>query len=226
LERAVGALERGYDFYTSDSWEENVASHLQELRHGLLQELVPIDDDGSLFVHKGSPFEHLVLNNFVCPSSVVLRRDGFSDLRFDESLSTGEDRLFWLDAFSRTDRVVFATTRDVFMGKGVNIYRSITEGSEASLISILDQISLRKNIMRRFQIRDRLEHALFSQIADLRKSFAYNLVRMAAKGKVPSRAVFARLRAVDPRLAPQLPYFALRLVLTRLTRDPSYSKRD
>lgn len=218
LSRAVAALERGFDLYISDSGERDVSSHLAELDHGLLGELAPIDEAGELFVHTGDPFAHIVSKNFVCPSSVVFRRRGLSDLRFNEKIWTGEDRLFWIDIISRTDKLIVSKKAEVFMGEGVSIYRSILFGSDKKLKSLVDQIAMRKEVRVRHRLGEEVLAGLNRQISELREDFALNCLHMLSTGRMPRPAPLAGCFVRDPALLFSVPRASLRAVAGRFPK--------
>ncbi len=200
LSRALLALERGFDFYLSDMAEDGLPNLHQRPAYRLDGALAVADAEHDFRVHTGNVIDHFIAANFICPSSVVFRRDGNEDVRFDENISVSEDRLFWAELLNRTKRVVFSGRCEVFAGKGVNVFRSLSYGTDREIRALSDQIYACKELIHRYSLSSESREVIHLEIGSLRRRIVLDVWHLLRRGRIPR---IANLRAAvrrDPGL--------------------------
>jgi hypothetical protein len=84
---------------------------------------------------------------------VVFRRKVFRDLRFRRKFRDAyEDLMFWFEAAARKPRVAFSAEIGCCYGEGVNVYRGILAGSDASIRAIVASTMFRSGVRSSFTL--------------------------------------------------------------------------
>lgn len=125
LQRAMQAMTLGADMYFADhrraEWETSkLAPLLARMTDG--REAAP---ESGLFDLSGNVLGLILRDHAIQTSSVVLRRRVLGGLRFRHDLVLGEDEVLWIEAVRKSSRVLFSTSIEVEMGRGVNISQNL-----------------------------------------------------------------------------------------------------
>jgi succinoglycan biosynthesis protein ExoW len=154
LKRAIDALETGKDFYFSNYLDLGRKEGAFETRRlidcGLHEQITGVS---GAYTYK-EDLCSAILN--ACPvetSTVVIRRRVFRDLRFRENFRDAyEDLMFWFEAASRKPHVAFSPEIGCRYGEGVNVYRGIQAGSDASIRAIIASTMFRSRVRSSFTL--------------------------------------------------------------------------
>lgn len=220
LAHALAALEAGGDFYFSDhsrtgdcdsyfNEDKNVRATMQGIKavHAVL-------DRGGARMFAPGAINHAMLENYLSQTStVVLRHTALGGLRFDPELRhAGEDYMLWLQLTLNGARICISDGIEVVCGTGINMYHGsydwdsrdvlIRLSSEIVFHQKLDRLPLgaaRPEMLRKFQ--------------EVRRLYAYLLLRKLAKRNLPARTGLSRVMRHDPLLAVQSPLLIARFLL-------------
>jgi succinoglycan biosynthesis protein ExoW len=154
LKRAIDALETGRDFYFSNYLDLGSKEGAFETRRlvdcGLHERIAGVSgayaysDDLCSAILSACPIE---------TSTVVFRREVFRDLRFRQRFRDAyEDLMFWFEVAARKPRVAFSAEIGCRYGEGVNVYRGIQAGSNASIRAIIASTMFRSSVRSSFTL--------------------------------------------------------------------------
>ncbi len=218
LSRGLRALQRGFDFYLSDMAEDGMPNWYQRPHCRLDGALSVVDAENDFLVHSGDVFGHFVSANFVCTPSVMFRRAGNEDIRFDENISVSEDRLFWAEILNRTNRVVFSGKCEGILGKGVNVFRSISYGTNREIRALSDQIYACEEMIRRCSMSVDSLQVIDVQIGALRRRIVLDVWHMLRRGRIPDFGILRAAVARDPGLMKSLIPTTFRIAASKVRR--------
>jgi succinoglycan biosynthesis protein ExoW len=154
LKRATTALGRGFDFYFSNYYDID-ATEDGFSNQGLLDTTLhqPLKIPADTYAYVGDIRTQILGRCPIETSTVVFRWDTFKKSRFRADFRDAyEDLLFWFTLTSLTSRIVFSAQVECRYGRGVNIFRGSTWGSEASLKRLVASTRFKTNIRERFAL--------------------------------------------------------------------------
>jgi succinoglycan biosynthesis protein ExoW len=154
LKRATTALGQGFDFYFSNYYDID-ATEGGFSNQGLLDTTLhqPLDIPADTYAYVGDIRTQILGRCPIETSTVAFRWDIFKKLRFRSDFRDAyEDLLFWFELTSLTSRVAFSAQVECRYGRGVNIFRGGTWGTEASLKRLVASTRFKTNIRKRFPL--------------------------------------------------------------------------
>jgi succinoglycan biosynthesis protein ExoW len=225
LATALTALKHDYDVYFSNLLDFDSPVDYFRRRGGLWRaEHSPLDSEGKVFGFTGRMTGQIIQANFIQLSTVVFRRAVAPQLRFrTEFRRAGEDILFWLDLARRTNRFCYSTAVEVHYGRGVNIYRSATNGSEGAFERLRDETTFRRTVIREFAIEQDDRRNALRALRDVRKQFAAELLYRLRRTRSVSLGEIRKQWRLDPWSVLSLPTNCTRCAADWLTASASAS---
>ena len=184
LQRAHTALEKGYDFYFANyrGSEENIAIFAKH--HVRLSDYGKISDIDNFYITTDSnPCSLIIQYNVVKTSTVFYRYIDLSELRFIEYLFTGEDMLFFLDVFVRTDKLVFSPVIECVIGKGINIHTNSGWDTEGNLIRTSHEVRWRKRMIKYILLNTQDKMHVRAELKELRHIFILGFLHDLRRGR-------------------------------------------
>jgi succinoglycan biosynthesis protein ExoW len=225
LADALGALDRGYDFYCCDNSRDGAFA--------LFSEDVPLlRNKGSALVDRAAVLDpagpvlgfaaHMLDDDFVTgylshTSTVVLRASRVRGLRFDTDLrNASEDRMFWLTAVLSGAPVAISWRCNVACGQGVNLFFSAHDWNDpATLERIGCQLLFAQKLLRMPTMTPRRNDFARERARQTRRSYSFLFLRALLRGRRPSTSTFWRLLKHDPLLPVRMPPLFLSVLLDR-----------
>lgn len=218
VQRALAALDAGFDFYFSDFYfpdykKETAFNRAGRIRPDDHRRVAGLDD-----VHEfqGDLFHQVMTGNVVGTSTVVYRHEKFPDLRFREAFFNGQDYLFWLDFARLSRRVAFSSRVECDYGLGVNIYSGTGWGTEKSLYRLHNEIKLWRAVNGFYPLTPEQRAHNDRRIAYLREQFVIDVLHRLRRGETVDRAVLGRHLRVDPLSFLAFVPVTLKVALSRL----------
>lgn len=174
---AVETLELGYDLFFCDTirfsrdksrfnWEADSKLNLYPVDHFL------IDEESAVYEYKGDFFDYVVRRSSILSSSaLVFRRSIAENLRFNQELRSGEDRLFKLHLCKSVKKAAFSGKILCIEGRGVNIFDSVSWGTERSILLNADYIKMSKLILGGLALDVSQRRYVEKQLSTARRDF-------------------------------------------------------
>lgn len=218
LQRAVKALEHGFDFYFADHYQlgQNVgafarAGKIDIAAHPLIDPSMP-----ELHAYQGDLFDQVLRGNIIGTSTVVYDFRRFSDKRFRvEFTHAGEDYLFWMELITSGARSAFSSVIEATYGRGVNIYAASGWGTEEFARRVYNELRYRKTVRDGFPLNAGQREHVQREISRLREAFAEDVIHRLRNGKPVSRPLMKAQRQLDPWSVVAVPWVGLRRLLGR-----------
>ncbi len=210
LERAIDALDRGFDAYFSDFVAVGYPGIGNIERIGTLkpEDNPLVDAERRLHALGVSALEHTVSDGggVIGTSSVVYRFDKFPTLRFREEFYNGQDFFFWMDLGELGARYVFSYDVLGDAGEGINIYQASGWGSEKSLQRLRNELFVWTSVERFYKLTPQLLRANRATIRHLQESFGRDILHRLRHRKAIQRHLVKDIL----RMAPDTPLVATR----------------
>lgn len=228
LADAVDALNQGYDLFFGNSqrgdmeesrfdWKSNANAVLNTSDHRL------IDPERELYAFQGDFFDFIVFrSNIIGPSTMMYRRAVAPQIRYNEAIYNGQDRIFKLQLCQHMQRVVFSPRIYASEGRGINIFDSAAWGSERSLSLASSYIEMCKVILQQIPLQPRQRAHVKQQLNNNRYNFALGLLHHLRQGsKTNWKGVIATFRSDPISLMALLPNAAKALLTKTQANDKS-----
>jgi len=222
LERAIRALNSGFDFFFTDHWRSgHYGSYLRERAAATQRYIEAATKKDSFTVIAPDHFIGLMSQEFPAHvSTVVYRRPIAPDLRFDTRLkAAGEDLLFLCMLLVAAGAVAFDRINSVECGVGLNMYYANRSWDSPKYLEIcVDQFLVRKLIDRNIRLTHKSKKLNDKAIKLYRRQLALHTARNLLKypARVP-RPIFDLIKR-DAVAAVALPLDVIRGGLTLLQR--------
>jgi succinoglycan biosynthesis protein ExoW len=221
IERAVAALERGYDAYFADFVAVGYPGVGNMARIGTLHEADHPVLDASLHLHAlaVTPLEHLVADGggLIQTSTVVYRHEKFPQLRFREEFFNGQDFFFWIDLGEQGARFAFSYNIECDNGEGINIFQSAGWGSEKSLRRIRNELFVWTSVERFYKMSAELRRLNRKTIRSLQKTAGLDLLHRLRRGKPLDLTQVADMSRMAPSTAWVIPVSVAQALAKRLS---------
>ena len=220
LQRAVCALESGFQFYFADHFQlgQTVgaferAGRIVAAEHPALP--LPL---ANLHAYRDDMIDQIIRGNVIGTSTVVYDHRAFPQQRFRVELTNaGEDYLFWMELARQGATFCFSSVVEATYGRGVNVYSGATWGSEQLLLRIHHELTFRKAVCREFDLTSDQSDMLREQVAALRGAFARSLLhRLTHLKRTSTRLLFDHLK-LDPASYARVPACAWSSLSARWT---------
>lgn len=221
IERAIAALELGYDAYFADFIAVGYPDVGNMERIGTLApNSNPLLDAGIRLHELGtSALEHVVSDGggLIQTSTVVYRYHKFTQLRFREEFFNGQDFFFWMDLSELKAR--FAFTFDILVdnGEGINIYQASGWGSERSLHRIRNELFVWTSVKRFYALTPALNSANNRTIRNLQEAMGRDLLHRVRNGKPIAWSLVKDALSMAPSTFWVAPLGIFKAVAQRLT---------
>ena len=220
LSRLRQAFDQGADLYLSN-WEEmNGSSMLDRLLPMLEGESTATPPGSGLYRHRGVLADRHLTQPFFYLSATAVRRETLGHVRFDEALRhAGEDFMYAFELARSRPSFWFSSAVTVLSREGVNMYRSVRWGTEASFRGLHDAIvSLRRALGTGGLAADSVASAR-RQLQVYRVDFLLQALHCIRQGKsAPLRAAL-RVVLADPAVLLTLPMVSLDLLRRAMHRS-------
>jgi succinoglycan biosynthesis protein ExoW len=220
LERALGALERGYDAYFADFIAVGYPGVGNMERIGTLAaaEHPLLDAELRLHALAVSPIEHIVSDGggLIQTSTVVYRFDRFAGLRFREEFFNGQDFFFWMDLGELGARFAFSFDIECDNGEGINIFQASGWGSEKSMQRLRNELFVWTSVERFYRLNERLLNANRRTIRNLQRDLGADLLHRLRHRKPISGRLVANMARMAPSTLWATPLAVLRTVFGRV----------
>jgi succinoglycan biosynthesis protein ExoW len=194
VERAVNALERGYDAYFADFTAVGYPGIGNMERIGSLKAAGnPVLDAGLRLHELGvSALEHVVSDGggLIQTSTVIYRYEKFPKLRFREEFYNGQDFFFWMDLSELGARWAFTFDIECDNGTGINIYQAAGWGTEKSMQRLRNELFVWTSVERFYALPPHLRRANRNTIRNLQTDVGKDLLHRLRHGKpIPFKTV-------------------------------------
>lgn len=221
LATAVEALNKGCDLFFSDSrrfsqeatrfnWEDDPFLNLRAEDHVL------IDADKVLYQYSGDFFDYAVRRSSIMSSSAMIyRRSIAPDLRFNEQLRNGQDRLFKLHLSRLVGSVAFSPRVLCIEGEGVNIFDSASWGTPKALLLSSSYIDLAKAVLAELRLNESQREFVEMQLKCARKSFVAGFVHLLMRRVEVDWRHVCRSFVRDPKMVFTLVAMPLSLIFKK-----------
>ena len=218
LQRAVQALEAGFDFYFADLIQLGAtvgafqrAGRIDLGAHPQIAG-VPI----GLHHYTGNLLDQTIRGNLIGTPTVVYRFSAYGAKRFRvEFTNAGEDYLFWMEIAHSGARIAFSSQCEVQCGRGVNIYAASGWGTDQHLLRIHNEMKYRKLTGQLFPLNNVQKRHIAHCIRDLRLAFARDVLhRVVHRKPLPWRVLKQQFK-LDPLSFLGLPLTLPQVILSR-----------
>jgi succinoglycan biosynthesis protein ExoW len=202
LEMVQAAFEKGADFFFSDTkYPDSPQSEFK--RTGFFYrnrgDCTELADE--LYRYNRHPMDIIIPLGTFGANSLAFRWRGNEELRFPPEYSSCEDVIFAANLLRRSQHIVFSTRLNVTLGRGVNISRGGTWGSERRVKLILTLCRALSAIKQNFTVEEKHIALINQNLDQLDHEFVANyasLVWHRHKFMVANVARYFRLR---PRMS-------------------------
>lgn len=206
LATAVEALNEGCDLFFSDSrrfsqeatrfnWEDDPLLNLRAEDHVL------IDAEKALYQYRGDFFDYAVRRSSIMSSSAMIyRRSIAPNLRFNEKLRNGQDRLFKLHLSRLVGRVAFSLQVLCIEGEGVNIFDSASWGTPKALLLSSSYINLAKAVRAELHLNKNQRRFVEVQLKLARESFVASFIHLLMRRVEFDWGLVRRTFLCDPKI--------------------------
>lgn len=222
LERAVAALERGYDAYFADFIAVGFPDIGNMERIGTLKAAEhPLLDAGLRLHALGvGALEHTVSDGggLIQTSTVVYCFVKFPQLRFREEFFNGQDFFFWMDLDQMGARFVFSFDIECDNGEGINIYQSSGWGTEKSLQRLRNELFVWTSVERFYPLEPKLKAANQRTIRALQSSLGEDILHRLRHRKPISAKLIKEIVRMAPSTLFVVPAAIARTLVEHLTR--------
>jgi succinoglycan biosynthesis protein ExoW len=218
LERAVEALDHGYDFYFSDFYFPDYKKQSAFIRGGKIPLALhePVAGTTSLYAFRGSMLDQiLITGNVIGTSTVVYRYDFCRKQRFNEKFFNGQDYLFWLEFFAGGANAVFSPIAGADYGLGVNIFSGAGWDTTRSLDRLCNELALWQLVAKTYCVTAAQETALRKKINGIRQSITMDILHRVTNRRPVERRQIVRLLREDSSMLVRFPISTIRLLLDR-----------
>jgi succinoglycan biosynthesis protein ExoW len=208
LARACGALGTQADFYFANYFDvgSTVDGFTERNILGAARGF-PLAAVPETFEYRADLVLQILDQGAIETSTVVFRRAALGDLRFRIDFRDAyEDLMFWLDVATRSQRIVFSTRPEVQYGRGVNLFRSGTWGTDASLKRVVASTRFRAHARRHRALNAAQRAVVDARLRVNRRDFVSELLH--------------RVRARKPMLWPHVRKMISADPVTLLTMFP------
>lgn len=218
LQRAVFALEAGYDFYFADLMQlgATVGAFARGGRINLDQHPLLAGAPDGLHRYTGDLLDQTIRGNLIGTPTVVYRFDTFRTKRFRvEFTNAGEDYLFWMEIAQSGAQVAFSSHCEVRCGRGVNVYAASVWGTDQHLLRVHNEMKYRKLTGQLYALNTQQRQHIQNCIGELRMAFARDLLHRLAHRKPFPWQLFKQQFELDPRSFMELPANLTKAILSR-----------
>jgi len=225
LADAVHALDQGYDLFFGNSqradiegtrfdWSADSGASLHLTSHELL------DAERALYAFQGDFFDFVVYrSNIIGPSSMMYRQAVAPDVRYNERIYNGQDRIFKLMLCQWVGPVAFSPNCYAQEGKGVNIFDNAGWGSDRSLPFTASYIDMCKVILDEIPLNARQRVHVKAHLTRNRYAFTASLLHQARqRGGIDWKLVAKTFRR-DPSTFFSLLPNTVRMALQKVQKD-------
>jgi len=217
LRNARAALGDDLDFYFSN-YREPDSEQDQFRRHGRLDlaRHAPLARADGCYRFSSDMIEQIMFANVIETSTVVYRWDHLKSLRFRSDYRAAfEDHLFWIAAAQLSRGIAFSTNVECQYGRGVNLWRSATFGSERALARLLDQRRYCREIDQ-LHVRTRAQaQQVAAKVAEIRESLIADLMYRVRRRLPLDWRTLAQFARIDPAVLVYAVPLALKLASRR-----------
>lgn len=218
----LAVLDRGYDVFFANTRRFGFETTRFEWKAAEGLALVPedhelIDEARKLYAFSGDFFEYaLSRSNIISTSTLIYRFERFPQLRFNEQLLNGQDRLFKLQLCHATNRVAFSADTLAAEGEGVNIFDNARWGSPKSLQFLSNYIRLSRLLLRDLELSEHQRRLVNAQLGVLRHAFAATMLHLLS-ARTPFKWSLIPLTArADPATILLAPFSFLKVIKAKL----------
>ena len=178
LARACATLDAGFDFFFANYFDvDSEVDGFTERRILGTARSHPLPQLPEAFSYHEDLMLQILDQGAIETSTVVFRRAALGDLRFRIDFRDAyEDLMFWLDVAARTRRVAFSTQPEVRYGRGINMFRSGTWGTDASLKRVVASTRFRSHARRHRQLNAAQRAVVDARLAVNRRDFVSELL--------------------------------------------------
>jgi succinoglycan biosynthesis protein ExoW len=200
LRNALAAMEAGADFYFCDWQREGEASTRFAQAIVVRPTGEPLGQGDCLFRYQGDLFDAVLRCSPVGTPGVVFRREIAPSLRFRPDLRTGEDDLFWMALTKAARMIVYTTKCEAFCGRGVSIVAGAKWRDPRALVKFENTARKHRIVRDTYVLTD--SQARWNEMwrAELRRSYALNLLAMLWHRESIDWPGFVRFAGEEPRL--------------------------
>lgn len=218
IERAVWALDQGYDLYFSDFYQLNQtvtafnrAKRIEVQKHRRIHPTEPIHE------YQGDMVNQIITGSILGTSTIVYRRATFADVRYLEGYKhTGPEYLFWIQLALRSPRIAFCSEPECRYGGGVNIFSESSWGTDKFISVRHEEIKWRRYLLNNYTLKDNQKEAVKTRIQQSRLGFTMGLLHnFLHHGKV-DRDLLLRHVKTDPATFLLMPALMARIVYEKL----------
>ena len=200
------AIDLGADLFLSN-WEElSGSSMLDRLLPQLAGESTLFPAGVPLYRHHGVLAELHLVQPFFYLSATALRRESLGQIKFNGKLRhAGEDYLYAFELARTRPSFWFSPTVTVLSREGVNIYRSLSWGTDASFRSLRDSILSRREALGATCLAVESVVSARRQLKSCRIDFLMQALYCIRHGRIEPLSAALRVILADPAVLREVP---------------------
>lgn len=201
VDRALWALNQGYDFYFSDFYQlgQNVTA-FSRARRILLEDHPRIHPSDPIHEFSGKMVDQILTGNILGTSVIVYNFRQFPSLRYPEDFRhTGEEYIFWINLASKSKRIAFSSEPECRYGPGVNIFADSGWGTDKYLTITHDLIKYKKYLLQNLDLTRSQKHSLRLALKTDRTNYGKGLLHNLIHNGGLKLGVLLKQCALDPQ---------------------------
>jgi succinoglycan biosynthesis protein ExoW len=184
LKRVTTILGQGFDFFFSDY--RDIDQSESSFSQGLLDAAGhrPLPNVADAYAYVGDIRTRLLGKCPVFTSTMALRWDVARNLRFRPDFRDAyEDILYLFELTTITSKVAFSNKVECQAGRGVNIFRGSTWGTEGSLKRLVGSTRFKANIRKRFALTSEQRELVVEGLKRNRRALASEILHRLRHSK-------------------------------------------
>jgi succinoglycan biosynthesis protein ExoW len=220
VERAIWALDNGYDFYFSDFYQlgQDVTAFIRGGRIRV-EDHPRIHSSEPIYSFSSNMVDQILTGNILGTSVIVYNFKKFPDLRYPEDFrNAGEDYVFWIQLASRSRKIAFSSEPACRYGPGVNLFSDSGWGTDKYLTIQHDLIKYKKYLLKVVPLTRAQRNVVSMTLRNHRMDYGRGLVHNLIHNRKVSPSVLWNQIKLDPQTFLTLPLIPALLIASRFRR--------
>ena len=208
IERAVWAIENGYDLYFSDFYQlGQTVTAFNRAGRIKLEDHLRIHPTQPIYEYVGDMVNQILTGNILGVSTIAYNYGRFSNLRYRADFRhTGMEYILFVNLASKSRKIAFSSDPECTYGPGVNIFSDSGWGTDKYLRVLHDIIKYKKYLLDSMELTDSQRTLLTTSLRNHRIDYAKGLFHnLASNRKVDPRLLWRQLQ-LDPQTFLILPF--------------------
>jgi succinoglycan biosynthesis protein ExoW len=202
LSNALAALSDELDFYIANYREpDGTRDEFTAQGKIVLSKHTRLSRGNECYRFEGDMLNQVIMANIIETSTVVFRHERLGSLRFRRDFRNAfEDHLFWIAAAQQSRGFAFSMNVEVQYGRGINIWRGTTFGSDRLMSLLSDERRYYAEVRRLYARTNDQRAVLRTRVQAVRRSVVgEQLYRLRRRMRIDVRG-FVRYLRLDPAM--------------------------